>query len=164
MYSVLLTPQTITNFSLLMNWFMYTIFNAKIAWNYLPNSKTYILNLCDWCLFMMQSEKAKLISCFGNAYCIPTTFFKTISKLKLKTLFLIFTQRELCKLWSCFFQTAPFKRKKVRYNPLRFIIVCLSLCLSISLSLCCRRQFFVVRSAALYCCLSLCLCQFSSCM
>ena len=54
----------------------------------------------------MQSEKARLISCFVNDYWIPTTLFEPISKLK--TVFLICTQTELCKLWSCFFQVTPF--------------------------------------------------------
>ena len=88
-----------------------------------------MLNLCYWCLFKMHTEKAKLISCFVNDYCIPTTLFKTISNLKIKTIFLFFTQTGLCKLWSCFFQIALFKRKKgtVR-SP---VLYCrLSLCLS----------------------------------
>ena len=50
------------------------------------NPKAYILNLCYWCLFTMQSEKAKLISCFVNDYCIHTMLFKTISKLNIKTI------------------------------------------------------------------------------
>ena len=29
-------------------------------------------------------KKAKSMSCFANDYCIPTTLFKTISKLKIK--------------------------------------------------------------------------------
>ena len=62
-------------------------------------TKTYILNVFDWCLFMMQSEEAKLISCFVTDYCKPTTLFKTISKFKnKKEAFLICTQTELCKL------------------------------------------------------------------
>ena len=89
---------------------------------------------------MMQSENAQLISCFVNDYCIPTILFKTISKLKLKTIFPMFTQIEHCKLWSCIFQTAPFKRKKVWYNPLCFMpsvssSVSFCLCLSLFLSI-----------------------------
>ena len=60
------------------------------------SKKVYILNLLDWCLFTMHTEKAKLISCFVNDYCLPTTLFKTISKLL--TQFLICTQTELCEL------------------------------------------------------------------
>jgi hypothetical protein len=103
---------------------------------------------------MMQSEKAKLISCFVNDYCIPTTLFKTISKLR--TIFFICTQTELCKLWSYFFQTTPFKRKKDSMIPcaLSSLSLCLSVCLSLSLSLCV--------------CVCVCLCvwshQLSSCM
>ena len=93
---------------------------------------TFLKNL--WFLFTMYTEKAKLISCFGNDYCIPTTLFKTISKLNIKTIFSTCTKIELSKLWSCFFQTAPIKRKKVRYDPLCFIVsLCLSLCLSLRL-------------------------------
>ena len=97
--------------------------------------------------------KAKLISCFGNAYCIPTTFFKTISKLKLKTLFLIFTQRELCKLWSCFFQIALFKRKKgTVQSPVLYccISLCVSLFLSLSLFVCVFVNFAFVRKLHTY--------------
>ena len=60
------------------------------------SKETYILNLCYWCLLMMHTEKAKLISCFVNDYYIPTTFFKTVSKLKI--IFSISTQTKLCKL------------------------------------------------------------------
>jgi hypothetical protein len=38
----------------------------------------------------MHTEKVKLISCFVNDYCIPTTFFKTISKLNNKNYIFIF--------------------------------------------------------------------------
>ena len=132
MYSVLPTHQIVTNFSLLMNWLMYTIFQCKHCLKPLTKVKSIHFKICYWCLFMMQSEKAKLISCFVNDYCIPTTLFKIISKLK--SIFSMFTQTELWKLWSCFLQTAPFKRKKVRYNPLCFIVVSLSLSLSILVS------------------------------
>ena len=135
MYSVLPTHQIITNFSLPMNWFMYTIFQCKHCLKPLTKVKTYILKICYWCLFMMQSEKAQLISCFVNDYCIPTTLFKTISNLKIKTILLFFTQTGLCKLWSCFFQIALFKRKKgtVR-SPVLYSR--LSVSLSLSLSVC----------------------------
>ena len=49
-----------------------------------------------WFLFTMHTEKAKLISCFVNDYYIPTTLFKT--KSKLKSIFLTCTQTELCKM------------------------------------------------------------------
>ena len=103
---------------------VYHFLNAKVRWNHLPKQKTYILNLCYWCLFTMQSVKAKLMSCFVNDYCIPTTLFKTISKLKIKQknyIFIFCFQIELWKLWSCFFQAAPLK--KVWYNPRHFIII-----------------------------------------
>ena len=134
MYSVLPTPQIITNFLLLVDRFMYTIFQCKYCLKPLTKVKTYILKLCYWCLFMMQSKKAKLISCFGNAYCIPTTLFKTISKLNKQNIFLFCTQTELWTLWFCFFQTAPFKRKK-RYGT---IPCTLSLSLTHTLSLSCQ--------------------------
>ena len=60
-------------------------------------SKKHTFFICVTGAFsMMQSEKAKLMSCFVNDYCIPTTLFKTISKLK--AIYLIFTQTELWKL------------------------------------------------------------------
>ena len=130
MYSVLPTHQIITNFYLLKNWFMYTIFQCKNCLKPLTKVKSIHFKICYWCLFMMQSEKAKLISCFVNDYCIPTTLFKTISKLNI--VFSICTQKELCKLWSCFFQTTPFKRKKGKVrSPVLYLSLSLSLLSSI---------------------------------
>ena len=71
---------------------------------------------------MMQSEKPKLMSCFGNDYCIATTLFITISKINNKSIFMIFTKKGFWNLWSCFFLTVSFERKKVWHNPLCFII------------------------------------------
>jgi hypothetical protein len=86
---------------------------------------------------MMQSEKAKLIYCFVNDYCIPRTLFKTISKLNIKTVFLNCTETELYKLWCCFFQAAPFKWKKYGTIPCALLSsVSLSVSLSLSLSVC----------------------------
>ena len=131
MYSFLLTNQIITNFSLLMNWFMCTIFQCKHCLKPLTKGKAYILSLCYWCLFMTQSEKAKLISCFVNDYCIPTTLFKTTSKLKY--IFLILFKKNFASCDLAFFKLPPWK--KVQYDPLCFIVVSLSLCVSVSLSL-----------------------------
>ena len=57
--------------------------------------------------------------------------FSTI--LKLKTKFLISTQTELCKLWSCFLQTAPLKGKRSRdQSPVLYhLSVSMSLWLSV---------------------------------
>ena len=65
---------------------------------YQNKKHTYLKYVTGACLFMMQCEKAKLMFCFVNDYCIPTTLFKTISKLNKKTIFLIYTKIELCKL------------------------------------------------------------------
>ena len=78
-----------------------------------------MLNLRYWCLFMMQSEKAQLISCFVNDYCIPTTLFKTISKLKYMFLILFKKNFASCDLD---FSKLPHL-KNYRYDPLHFIIV-----------------------------------------
>jgi hypothetical protein len=44
----------------------------------------------------MHTEKAKLISCFVNDYCIPKTLFETISKLKIKKyIFNLYSNRTL---------------------------------------------------------------------
>ena len=67
----------------------------------------------------MQSEKAKLMSCFGNDYCIPTTLFKTISKLKYMFLILFKKNFGSCDLD---FSKLPHLKKKVRYDPLCFIM------------------------------------------
>ena len=85
-----------------------------------------MLNLCYWCLFTMHTEKAKLISCFVNDYCIPTTLFKTISNLKY--IFLIFFKKNFA---SCDLDFSKLPHlKNYRYDPLCFIVVSLSLCLS----------------------------------
>jgi hypothetical protein len=59
-------------------------------------------------------------------------FSKLYQNKTLKTIFLIFTKIEYYELWSCVSQTATFKRKKVWYDPMCFIVVCLSVCLSVS--------------------------------
>ena len=85
-----------------------------------------MLNLCYWCLFKMHTETAKLISCFVNDYCIPTTLFKTVSKLKYMFLILFKKNFASCDLD---FSKLPHLKKKVRYDPLCFIV---SLSLSLS--------------------------------
>ena len=130
MYSFLLTNQIITNFSLLMNWFMHTTFQCKNCMKPLTKVKTYILNLCYLCFFMMQSEKAQLISCFGNDYCIPTALFKTISNLKVKTILYFLPRQDFASCDLAFSKLPYLKEKKVRYDPLCFIVVSLSVSLS----------------------------------
>ena len=96
-----------------------------------------MLNLCYWCLFTMHTEKAQLISCFVNDYCIPTTLFKTISKLKSNS-FNVYSNRTL-EAVILLFTNCSFERKKVWYDPMCFIVVCLSISLFLSLSLCCHQ-------------------------
>ena len=100
----------------------------------------YVTGAFWWC----NLKKAQLISCFVNDYCIPTTLFKTISKLKI--VFSICTQTELCKLWSCFFQAAPFKQKGVVQSPVLYL--CLFLC--VSLSVCIVVNFPLIHKLCTY--------------
>jgi hypothetical protein len=65
---------------------------------YQNKKHTFLKYVTGACLFMMQREKAKLMFCFVNDYCIPTTLFKTISKLNNKNYIIIFIQTEFCKL------------------------------------------------------------------
>jgi hypothetical protein len=82
----------------------------------------------------MHTEKAKLISCFGNDYCIPRTFSKTISKLNNKHyIFNLYSNRTLQAV-ILLFPSCPLKKKKgVVQSP---VLYCLSVCLSIYLFVC----------------------------
>ena len=96
------------------------------------SKKTYILNLCYWCLFTMQSEKAKLVVCFVNDYCILRSLFKTILNLKIKKKhFYFILKQSFASCGLAFYQLSLFKKEKVWCDPL-----CFMLSVSFSFSLC----------------------------
>jgi hypothetical protein len=106
-----------------------------------------MLKICYWCLFTMHTKKAKLISCFVNDYCIPTTLFKTISKLKYLYIFNFFK-----KIFaSCDLDFSKLPHFKKRCGTIRCTLLSsLSVCLSLSLCLSGVVNFALVRKLRTY--------------